>query len=54
MSPSVITYDAATVPASILIVLAMLSFFGLVPRGKAERLISVLRDSESKRIRDIL
>ena len=54
MSLSVITSAAAMVPASVLSVLAVLSFFGLVPHGKAERLISVLRDPESKRIRNIL
>ena len=51
---SVITSAATTVPTSVLSVLAVLSFFGLVPHGKAERLISVLRDPESKRIRSIL
>ena len=38
MSLSVITSAATTVPASVSSVLAVLSFFGLVPRGKAERL----------------
>ena len=46
MSLSVITSAAATVPASVLSVLVVLSFFGLVPRGKAERLISGLHASE--------
>ena len=54
MSLSVITSAAATLPASVVSVLVVLSFFGLVPHGKAERLISVLRDPESKRIRNIL
>ena len=54
MSLSVTTSAAAAVPTSILSVLAVLSFFGLVPRGKAECLISVLRDPEFKRIHNIL
>ena len=54
MSLSVISSAAATVPASVLRVLAVLSFFGLVPRGKAECLISILCDPESKRILNIL
>ena len=54
MSLSVTTSAAATLPASVVSVLAVPSCSGLVPHGKAECLISVLRDPESKRIQSIL
>ena len=50
----VTTSAAAKLPANILSVVEELSFFGLVPLGKADLLISVLHEHESKRIRKVL